>query len=181
MSGPLSDRLGVKFILAQGVLVGIACGMIFTPVVSTVGQYFTTRRALAMGIVVGGAAISGIIFPITLNRLLNTNRIGFGWAVLCPNPSDIGTYVGQGLAVCSFGALAGTPINGALIRQYGYLPASMFSGAALIVGMICHISARLLLDKRLFVVRFSGTFMAKNGDLAVVIVGAVDIADTLVI
>lgn len=32
-----------------------------------------------MGIVVSGAAIGGIVFPVTLNRLLN--EVGFGWAV----------------------------------------------------------------------------------------------------
>ncbi|KAL2842425.1 putative monocarboxylate transporter, partial [Aspergillus pseudoustus] len=106
LSGPLSDRLGVKavvipsgltlvfsvmmtslsreyyqFILAQGVLGGMACGMIFTPVVSCVGQYFTTRRAWAMGVVVSGAAIGGIVFPITLNRLLNHHHLSFAWSV----------------------------------------------------------------------------------------------------
>ncbi|KAK2764911.1 hypothetical protein FQN54_008608 [Arachnomyces sp. PD_36] len=325
LSGPLSDRLGVKaviipsgmalvfsvmmtslskeyyqFILSQGILGGIACGMIFTPVVSTVGQYFTTLRAWAMGLVVSGAAIGGIVFPITLNRLLT--QVGFAWAVRtvgflmlvlvivaslttkefaprrqkqlfipkaftrwpyifanagfligllglygpifyissyclsrgmdtelalyqvailnagsffgriipnflgdkigcynmniisfiacsilcfcwtaatstagiavwiiffgffsgaifslysptiaqgCPNPSEIGTYIGQGLAVCSLGGLAGTPINGALIRNYGYLSCSMFSGATLVVGAVCMLTARLILDKRL--------------------------------
>ena len=68
-----------QFILAQGVLGGLACGMIFTPVVSTVGQYFAKWRAWAMGVVVSGAAFGGIIFPVTLNRLLS--QIGFGWAV----------------------------------------------------------------------------------------------------
>ena len=88
-SGPLSDRLGVKavvvpaglalvfsvmmtslsreyyhFILAQGVLGGTACGMIFTPVVSCVGQYFTTRRAWAMGVVVSGAAVGVSSSPL---------------------------------------------------------------------------------------------------------------------
>ena len=69
-----------QFILGQGVLGGVACGMIFTPVVSCVGQYFTTRRAWAMGVVVSGAAIGGIVFPITLNRLLNY-YLSFGWSV----------------------------------------------------------------------------------------------------
>lgn len=72
--------------------------------------------------------------------------------VVCPNPSDIGTYVGQGLAVCSFGALAGTPINGALIRNYGYLEASMFSGAMITAGLICQVIARLLLERKLLAV-----------------------------
>jgi MFS family permease len=84
LSGPLSDRLGVKvsnkptnlinsqmvvipagatlvfavmtsslcteyyqFILAQGVLGGITCGMIFTPVVSTIGS---TLPLVALGL-----------------------------------------------------------------------------------------------------------------------------------
>lgn len=68
-----------QFILAQGVLGGMACGMIFTPVVSTVGQYFTRLRAWAMGLVVSGAAIGGIVFPVALNRLLS--QVGFDWAV----------------------------------------------------------------------------------------------------
>jgi hypothetical protein len=68
--------------------------------------------------------------------------------LVCPNSSDIGTYVGQGLAICSFGALAGTPINGALIRSYGYLEASMFSAAMVTAGLVCQIIARFLLEKR---------------------------------
>ncbi|PTU21159.1 hypothetical protein P175DRAFT_0248103 [Aspergillus ochraceoroseus IBT 24754] len=34
-------------------------------------------------------------------------------------------------------------INGALIRNYGYLSASLFSGTALIIGALCQIAARL--------------------------------------
>lgn len=68
-----------QLLLAQGVLGGMAYGMIFTPAVSCVGQYFTTLRAWAMGVVVAGAAIGGIIFPIMLQKL--QPRIGFGWAV----------------------------------------------------------------------------------------------------
>lgn len=70
-----------EFILAQGVLFGIACGMIFTPVVSIVGQDFTTRRALAMGVVPSGASVGGIIFPVVLNHLLNGTSLGIGWAI----------------------------------------------------------------------------------------------------
>lgn len=70
-----------QFILAQGVLFGLACGMIFTPVVSTVGQYFTTKRAFAMGVVASGASVGGIVFPLVLDRLLNGTSIGFGWTI----------------------------------------------------------------------------------------------------
>ncbi|KZF24487.1 putative monocarboxylate transporter [Xylona heveae TC161] len=105
VSGPLFDRYGARvvlipssiimvfsammtslckeyyqFILAQGILSGFASGMIFTPVVSAVGQYFTTRRALAMGTVVSGSSLGGVIFPAALNRLFNNSTVGFGWA-----------------------------------------------------------------------------------------------------
>ncbi|KAL8827819.1 MAG: hypothetical protein Q9191_002955 [Dirinaria sp. TL-2023a] len=342
LSGPLTDRYGIRivlipssaslvfsvmmvslatryyeFILAQGVLFGLACGMIFTPTVSTVGQYFTSKRAFAMGIVVSGASVGGVIFPIALNRLLNDTSLGFGWtiriigfimlalmlcacvvmkehaarrkhgfflpeafrswpyvltlmgfffslfgfwtpifyiadyararhvnarlafyevailnsanlfgrtipnfaadkigsfnvniivtlctaillfcwtaaestgaitvfnvlygffqgslvslispclaravkktpvrtlkslltlAIVCPKPNDIGTYIGMALAICSFGGLAGTPINGALITRYGFLSSSMFSGAFVLAGAGSYLAARLSLN-----------------------------------
>lgn len=34
-----------------------------------------------MGVVVSGAAIGGIIFPMILNRLLNHHHLRFGWSV----------------------------------------------------------------------------------------------------
>ncbi|KAF9882863.1 hypothetical protein FE257_004949 [Aspergillus nanangensis] len=324
ISGPISDRFGVKFVLipssialvisvmlssiasqyyqfmlAQGALGGIASGLIFTPAVSCAGQYFTTLRAMAMGVVLSGGALGGIIFPVVLSE--SFRHIGFGWAVrivgflmffmlaysclvtrefaprrqqslflprafthapyvlanlgfligllglympifyvsrysgyrgmentlaeyqvvimnstsvfgrtlpnfladkygrfnvwilsyigaavlcfcwtearstgsivvwnlfygffsgasislyppsvsqTCPNPSDIATYIGQGLSLCSIGALAGTPINGALIRTYGYGSASLFSGFAILVGTLCLFGSRFLLNRQ---------------------------------
>lgn len=89
-----------QFILAQGILGGIACGMIFTPVVSTVGQYFTTLRAWAMGVVVSGAAIGGIVFPITLSRLLP--QIGFGWSVRVVGFIQLALLIYAGVATKEF-------------------------------------------------------------------------------
>ena len=70
-----------QFIGLQGILFGLACGMIFTPTVSVVGQYFTTKRAWAMGVAVSGASIGGIVFPIVLDRLLNASALGFAWSI----------------------------------------------------------------------------------------------------
>ncbi|KAI9838874.1 MAG: hypothetical protein M1819_004081 [Sarea resinae] len=330
LSGPLFDRYGARavlipasitmvfsvmmtslcrkmyeFILAQGILGGFACGMIFTPVVSAAGQYFTTRRALAMGLVTSGASIGGVIWPIVLNRLLNFSTIGFGWTVrivgfimlpllattcalviewaprrkgrdiLLPaawknvpyvfanigffttllglytpifylvtysvahgmslnmafyevsiynagsflgrttagtladrfgrfnmmiltdlasailifcwiaatsnagitvfavffgimsgavvslyspcvaecatSPSDIGTYLGMGMGFCSLAGLTGTPMNGAMIRNFGtYWQASVFSGLMVIVGTCSNVVSRLWLNKKIF-------------------------------
>ncbi|ODM16226.1 hypothetical protein SI65_08225 [Aspergillus cristatus] len=46
-----------QFMLAQGILGGFCCGMMFAPAMAAVGQYFRTRRALAMG----GVRIVGLI------------------------------------------------------------------------------------------------------------------------
>ena len=70
-----------QFILIQGVLGGMACGMIFAPAISIVGQYFSRRRAFAMGVASSGAPVGGVLFPIVLNRLLNFSNLGFGWTV----------------------------------------------------------------------------------------------------
>lgn len=70
-----------QFVLSQGIMGGIAAGMIFTPAISTVGQYFAKRRALAMGVCVGGSSIGGVIFPIALGRLFENPKVGFAWGV----------------------------------------------------------------------------------------------------
>lgn len=72
--------------------------------------------------------------------------------VVCLNMRNTGTYIGQGLVVCSFGGLRDTPINGALKRNYGYLETSMLGGAAIAADLTCQIAAQLLLEKRLWAV-----------------------------
>lgn len=70
-----------QFMLAQGILGGLCCGMMFAPAMAAVGQYFRTRRALAMGIAVSGSSLGGVIFPIALNNLIQIRSIAFGWGV----------------------------------------------------------------------------------------------------
>ncbi|PWY65614.1 putative MFS monocarboxylate transporter [Aspergillus sclerotioniger CBS 115572] len=106
ISGPLMDRYGPRailipcsllftlsvmlnslckqyyqFLLAQGILGGLTNGLIYTPTLTAVNQYFFTRRPLAMGIASSGSSLAGIIFPIALNRMLNSSPLGFGWSV----------------------------------------------------------------------------------------------------
>ncbi|KAK1224677.1 hypothetical protein PQX77_012423 [Marasmius sp. AFHP31] len=62
--------------LAQGIGMGLAMGILFMPTLSIASHYFKKRRALAMGIMLSGAAI----WPILLNPLF-TGKVGFGWGV----------------------------------------------------------------------------------------------------
>ncbi|KAF4633953.1 hypothetical protein G7Y89_g4162 [Cudoniella acicularis] len=73
-----------QFFLAQGVCFGIGAAGLFMPGLIVAGQYFTTRRSLAIGIVASGASMGGVIFPFVLNGLFNHVgfAVGLRWVVL---------------------------------------------------------------------------------------------------
>lgn len=68
-----------QFMLAQGLCLGLGCGCLFTPVLSTAASYFTTKRMFALAIVTTGTSTGGMIFPAIAERLLNTT--GFSWMI----------------------------------------------------------------------------------------------------
>ncbi|KZT28360.1 MFS general substrate transporter [Neolentinus lepideus HHB14362 ss-1] len=67
-------------ILAQGVGIGLGMGLLFLPSVSITSHYFKARRSLAMGFVMGGSSLGGVIFPIMQNHIFASNG-GFPWGV----------------------------------------------------------------------------------------------------
>ncbi|KAH9840918.1 major facilitator superfamily domain-containing protein [Rhodofomes roseus] len=66
--------------LAQGLGMGIGGGLLYVPSLAVQGHHWRARRSLAMGIVVSGSSLGGLIFPIMLNKLFN-GRTGFEWGV----------------------------------------------------------------------------------------------------
>lgn len=70
-----------QFILAQGILMGSAMGLIQFPAMAAVTQYFDKKRAAALGAVVAGSSIGGVVMPIALSKMLNSTSLGFGWSV----------------------------------------------------------------------------------------------------
>jgi MFS family permease len=70
-----------QLFLCQGLGMGIGAGCLYAPALAIQAHHWYERRALAMGIVVTGSSVGGIIFPIMLNQLINVNNIGFGWGV----------------------------------------------------------------------------------------------------
>ncbi|THW10769.1 MFS general substrate transporter [Aureobasidium pullulans] len=67
-----------QFILCQGILLGMSCGLVFAPALSVIGHYFFKKRAMAMALASTGSPLGGIIYPVILNNLIPS--IGFGWA-----------------------------------------------------------------------------------------------------
>ena len=87
-----------EFMLAQGVTVGIGCGLLFLPSVVMVSQYFTTKLAFATGIASTGSSLGksptprslpriillihnsgAVIYPVVFSQF--QPRIGFPWTI----------------------------------------------------------------------------------------------------
>ncbi|NXL68822.1 MOT13 protein, partial [Chordeiles acutipennis] len=61
--------------LSVGLLAGLGWALVFTPSLGTVGRYFPARRALATGLVVSGASVSGLLLGPLVPLLLDA----YGW------------------------------------------------------------------------------------------------------
>jgi MFS family permease len=70
-----------QIMLVQGVLMGIVMGLLQLPAFAAVSQYFEKNRAGALGLVMSGSSIGGIVMPIILSKMLNASSLGFGWSV----------------------------------------------------------------------------------------------------
>ncbi|KAF8065357.1 major facilitator superfamily domain-containing protein [Lyophyllum atratum] len=68
-----------QFILAQGLLVGISCGICFGPIIGVVGHWFQKRRGFALAITATGSSLGGTVFPIVARELIP--RVGFPWTM----------------------------------------------------------------------------------------------------
>ncbi|KAK4156133.1 putative monocarboxylate permease-like protein [Chaetomidium leptoderma] len=70
-----------QFLLAQGVFGGISLGMTMSPSMAATPQYFYKKRGTAMGIIMAGSSVSGVVWPIALSKMLHNERLGFGWSL----------------------------------------------------------------------------------------------------
>ncbi|GKZ47183.1 hypothetical protein AbraIFM66951_010533 [Aspergillus brasiliensis] len=70
-----------QFILAQGILLGISLSLLTCPMIALVGQHIKIKRGAAVGIVIGGSSLGGVLWPIIVNELLQKPTIGFGWTM----------------------------------------------------------------------------------------------------
>ncbi|KAE8220910.1 hypothetical protein CF319_g5642 [Tilletia indica] len=69
--------------LAQGLLQGIAVGVLFPPALTCTAHWFYRHRGLTLGIVASGSSLGGVVWPIVLDRLIHEDRggVGFPWAL----------------------------------------------------------------------------------------------------
>jgi len=65
-----------QIFLTQGIILGIAQGLLYIPSMAVVSHHFQQRRTLAMSLVACGSSIGSIVHPIMLNYLFNRS-VGF--------------------------------------------------------------------------------------------------------
>lgn len=85
IAGPLvvaASMIGSSFandvpslIATQGVLYALGGGMIHSPTVALVDEWFVQRKGLAYGILLGGSGAAGVVFPLAISAALD--RFGF--------------------------------------------------------------------------------------------------------
>jgi MFS family permease len=100
LMGRLSDRLGVmlpvvggalalglgyavasgaatlwQFVLAQGVLVGVASSATFAPLIADTSLWFTRRRGIAVAIIASGSYLAGTLWPPVVQHVIERH----GW------------------------------------------------------------------------------------------------------
>ncbi|KAJ6111505.1 hypothetical protein N7523_007566 [Penicillium sp. IBT 18751x] len=71
-----------QFLLAQGVLLGISMALVTWPMLALVGKWINAEnRGAALGIVLAGSSLGGVVWPIVIDKLLKAGGIGFPWTM----------------------------------------------------------------------------------------------------
>ena len=64
-----------QFVLAQGLLVGVASSVAFAPMVADTSLWFTRRRGIAVAIIASGSYLAGTVWPPVVAHLIQRD----GW------------------------------------------------------------------------------------------------------
>jgi MFS family permease len=64
-----------QFILAQGLLVGVASSVAFAPMLADTSLWFTRRRGIAVSIIASGSYLAGTVWPPVVEHFIRTD----GW------------------------------------------------------------------------------------------------------
>jgi MFS family permease len=75
-----------QFMLAQGLLVGVASSVAFAPLIADTSLWFTRRRALAVAIIACGSYLAGTVWPPVIQHFIEAagwRRAHLGIGVFC--------------------------------------------------------------------------------------------------
>jgi MFS family permease len=164
LMGRLSDRLGIsvpatggavglalgyaaasqstslwQFILAQGLLVGVASSATFAPIIADTSLWFTRRRGMAVAIIASGSYLAGTVWPPVVQHFID--RAGWRWTYQAIAVFCVATMVPLALALRRRPPLRVTTAATPLVAARPARPLGMSPGAlqALLVvaGLSC--------------------------------------------
>jgi MFS family permease len=69
-----------QFVLAHGVLIGVASSVVFAPIIADTSLWFTRRRGIAVAIIASGSYLAGTVWPPVVQHFVE--RAGWRWAYL---------------------------------------------------------------------------------------------------
>ena len=75
-----------QFVLAQGLLVGVASSVAFAPIIADTSLWFTRHRGMAVAIIASGSYLAGTVWPPVVQHFIETRgwrRTYLGIAVFC--------------------------------------------------------------------------------------------------
>ncbi|KAH7156157.1 major facilitator superfamily domain-containing protein [Dactylonectria macrodidyma] len=88
-----------QIMLSQSICSGIGSSLVFSPALTAAQTYFQKKRGIALGLVVAGSSIGGVVFPEMAQHLIPS--VGFGWAVRTCAFLIMGMLVFANLAITS--------------------------------------------------------------------------------
>jgi len=66
-------------IVLQGIVYGFGSGLLYSPILIWLPEWFLARRGLAGGLIFAGSGVGGFAFPLILGALLD--KLGFRWTL----------------------------------------------------------------------------------------------------
>ncbi|TFK98066.1 major facilitator superfamily domain-containing protein [Pterulicium gracile] len=94
-----------QLVLLQGIVFGLAGGVLYVPIIMWLSEWFVERRGLAGGIIFGGSGIGGFVFPLLIGACLN--NVGYAWTIRI-----FAAVLGVGCSICLIGINARVPVRG---------------------------------------------------------------------
>jgi MFS family permease len=102
-----------QFVLAHGLLVGVASSIVFAPIIADTSLWFTRHRGMAVAIIACGSYLAGTVWPPVVQHFVE--RSGWRWA-----------YVG----IAAFCVITMIPLSLALRRRSPLAAAASAVGRA---------------------------------------------------